>query len=468
MRRVLISALVLAATLTAETPNIVVILADDLGYGDVSAYNPASQAPTPHIDTLARDGVRFTDAHAPAAVCVPTRYGLMTGRYPMRTELPWRTDALINEGRTTLASLLRDAGYSTHMVGKWHLGFEGGHEGPRFANLRGGPVDRGFDSFFGLASSLDQPPYYFIRDRDAVAPPTKDVGASATEGWSRIQGAFWREGKIADGYTHEGVLPRLVGEAEAVIQRHEGTDKPLFLYLALTAPHTPWVPEEEFRGQGAAGLYGEFLTQVDHGVGRILKALEDADMREDTLVIFTSDNGPVWYQADTDRLGHDSTGGLRGMKGDSYEAGHRMPFLVRWPGKAPAGTTRDDTICFTDLLATFAALTETKLPEDSAEDSFNVLASFKGEPGDFPLRPATVYKSGEVIRMGDWKLMTHLGSGGFSEPRRAEPQKNGPTGQLYHLRDDPAESKNLWKHRPDVVSRLTQELERVKSAGRQR
>ena len=184
---------------SAETPNIVLILADDLGYGDVSAYNPSSKAPTPHIDRLAEQGVRFLDAHAPAAVCVPTRYGLLTGRYPLRTELPWRERALIEQGRTTLASLLRDNGYRTAMVGKWHLGFDGGHEGPSFSNLRGGPVDRGFDSFFGLASSLDQPPYFFIRGRAAVEPPSETVEASATPGWSPIQGAFWREGGIAPG-----------------------------------------------------------------------------------------------------------------------------------------------------------------------------------------------------------------------------------------------------------------------------
>lgn len=443
------------------------ILADDLGYGDVSAYNPYSKAPTPHIDSLARDGVRFTDAHAPAAVCVPTRYGLMTGRYPMRTELPWREHALINEGRTTLASLLRGAGYSTHMVGKWHLGFEGGNAGPRFKDLEGGPVDRGFDTFFGLASSLDQPPYYYIRGRDAVAPPTQTVEASASEGWSRIQGAFWREGGIAPGYTHEGVLPTLIAEAEQVIERRD-RGKPMFLYLALTAPHTPWVPAEEFRGEGAAGLYGEFLTQVDAGVGRILEAIDDAGVRDDTLVILTSDNGPVWYDADSQRYGHDATAGLRGMKGDSYEGGHRMPFLVRWPGQAPAGETNDETICFTDLLATFAALVGAEVPDDSGEDSFNVLPAFRGKKGKKPLRPATVYKSGEVIRMGDWKLLTHLGSAGFSEPRRVQPVPGGPTGQLYNLGDDPGERLNLYSERPEVVERLAAELERVKRAGRHR
>ncbi len=455
------------AAANAETPNIVLILADDLGYGDISAYNQRSKAPTPNIDTLARDGIRFTDAHSPASVCVPTRYGLMTGRYPMRTELPWREHALINEGRTTLASLLRPAGYATHMVGKWHLGFEGGNAGPRFTNLRGGPLDRGFDTFFGLASSLDQPPYYFIRGRDAVATPSLSVEASATQGWTRIQGAFWREGGIAPGYTHEGVLPKLVSEAESVIEKRS-RDKPLFLYVALTAPHTPWVPTEEFKGKGAAGLYGEFLTQVDASVGRVLAALDAAGVREDTLVILTSDNGPVWYETDNQRFGHESTGALRGMKGDSYEGGHRVPFLVRWPGNAPAGATSDETICFTDLLATFASLVGADLPSDAGEDSFSVLPAFRGENGAQPLRPASVYKSGEVIRMGDWKLLTHLGSAGFSEPRRVEPVPGGPTGQLFNLRDDIGERHNLWSENPAIVERLSSELERIKAAGRHR
>ena len=456
-----------ACSLAAETPNIVLILADDLGYGDVSAYNPGSKAPTPNIDRLANEGIRFLDAHAPAAVCVPTRYGLMTGRYPMRTELPWRERALINEGRVTLASLLRDNGYRTAMVGKWHLGFDGGHEGPNFSDLRGGPLDRGFESYFGLASSLDQPPYYFIRGRRAVEPPSKDIGASDTNGWSRIQGAFWREGKIAPNYTHQGVLPRLTSEAEAVIEDHDGA-KPLFLYLALTAPHTPWVPLEEFKGRGKAGLYGEFLTQVDASVGRVLDGLDAAGMTEDTIVIFTSDNGPVWYDADDARFGHHAAGALRGMKGDSFEGGHRMPFLVRWPGRAPAGSVSSDPICFTDLLATFADLVGASLPADAGEDSFSALAAFRGEVRDELGRPSTVYKSGEVIRMGRWKLMTHLGSGGFTEPRREQAKPGGPQGQLYDLEMDLAETRNVWLEHPDVVQRLLAELDRIKKSGRSR
>ncbi|MCB1022594.1 MAG: arylsulfatase [Acidobacteria bacterium] len=461
-------ALILLSVLAglAETPNIVVILADDLGYGDVSAYNPESKAPTHNIDRLAADGLRFTDAHAPAALCVPTRYGLMTGRYPMRTELPWREHALIDQGRMTLASLLRGAGYQTAMVGKWHLGFEGGNAGPRFTNMRGGPLDRGFDSYFGLASSLDQPPFYYVRGRDAVEPPTEHVDDSSSPGWSPIQGAFWRAGPIAPHYRHQDVLPKLTEEAEQVIAKRDPA-KPLFLYLAFTAPHTPWLPLDQFKGKGKAGLYGEFLTQVDYSVGRVLDALDKAGMKENTLVVFTSDNGPVWYDSDDERFGHRAAGPLRGMKADSYEGGHRMPFLVRWPGRAPASAVSSQTLCFTDLLATFAELVGAKVPSGSGEDSFSMLAAFQGGRSD--TRTATVYKEdGDVIRMGRWKLITHLGSGGFSEPRKQQPQPGGPTGQLYDLEWDLGETRNLWLERPDVVRQLSAELERIKKAGRSR
>jgi arylsulfatase A-like enzyme len=465
--RYLALALFGSLALSAQKPNIVIILADDLGYGDVSAYNPTSKAPTPNIDRLASEGIRFLDAHAPAAVCVPTRYGLMTGRYPMRTKLPWREQALINEGRTTLASLLRDNGYQTAMIGKWHLGFDGGHEGPNFTDLRGGPVDRGFQSYFGLASSLDQPPFYFIRDRHAVEPPTGHIDASSSPGWSPIQGAFWREGPIAPGYKHRDVLPKLTAEAETVIAQRDKS-KPFFLYLAFTAPHTPWVPLDEFKGKGAAGLYGEFLTQVDASAGRVLAAIDKAGMKDDTLVIFTSDNGPVWYDSDDQRFGHLAAGPLRGMKADSWEGGHRLPFLVRWPGQAPAGAVSSQTICFTDLLATFAEIVGAKLPDDSGEDSFSILSAFRGGKGKPSARTSTVYKNGEVIRMGRWKLITHLGSGGFSEPRREEPAEGGPRGQLYDMEWDIGETRNLWGEKPEIVQKLSAELERVKKAGRSR
>ena len=342
-------------------PHVVIILVDDMGYGDPGCYNPASKIATPHIDSLARDGMRFTDAHAPGPLCHMSRYGLLTGRYPFRTDVkPWRTQPLIAENQTTIASLLKQQGYRTAMVGKWHLGFaEAGYDRP----LRGGPIDVGFDSFFGIRASTDIPPYFYIRGDRAVQPPTKKIAANQSEGWSRIQGAFWRAGLIAPNLELADVLPRFTEEAIAVVkdyaagERTARTQEPLFLYLAYPAPHTPWLPTSEFAGKSKAGMYGDFAEMVDAMVGRVLSTLDEAQMSEETLLILTSDNGPVWYDADVERLGHDSAGGLRGMKADAWEAGHRMPFLVRWPGKVAPGSTSNQTVCFTDLMATLATIT---------------------------------------------------------------------------------------------------------------
>ncbi|MCA8973392.1 MAG: sulfatase-like hydrolase/transferase, partial [Planctomycetes bacterium] len=322
-----------------SAPNVVFILADDMGWGDPAFGRDDACIPTPRLDGLAAAGMRFVDAHSPAALCVPARYGLLTGRYPARKRrLSPDTEAVIAADTPTLPGILRRAGYRTHMVGKWHLGFDHA-AAPDYAALTGGPLDRGFDGFFGIPASLDIPPYYFIRDRRAVAPPTVDVAASSTPGWSPIQGAFWRDGRMAAGFEHAAVLPGCGDEAVAVIRAHaaRGEDDPLFLYLALPAPHTPWLPHEEFEGRSQAGLYGDFVAEVDAVVGRVLDALEAAGMRDDTLVLFSSDNGPVWYQHDTDRYGHSATGPFRGMKADSFEGGHRVPFVARWPGHVAAG-----------------------------------------------------------------------------------------------------------------------------------
>lgn len=299
----------------ARHPHLVVILADDMGYGDPGCYNPASKIPTPHIDRLAAEGMRFTDAHAPGPLCHPSRYGLMTGRYPFRTDVSrWPTRPLIEEKQVTLPSMLRDAGYATAMVGKWHLGFA--EDG--YANrLPGGPVDRGFDSYFGIRASTDIPPYFYIRGDRAVTPPTGRIEANASAGWSPIQGAFWRAGGIAPDLTLSDVLPRFTDEAIAVIENHRDARKPLMLYLAYPAPHTPWLPAPRFQGKSGAGLYGDFVMMVDHEIGRVLAALESAQMLGTTLIVFASDNGPTWYPADTARFGHDSAGGFRGMKADA-------------------------------------------------------------------------------------------------------------------------------------------------------
>lgn len=449
----------------AETPNVLLILADDMGYGDPRCCSADSQCVTPHIDQLAAEGRMFTDVHAAGGVCVPSRYGLMTGRYPFRARMDWRREGVIDAGRETLASLLGHAGYATAMVGKWHLGFDSGPDYDFAAPLRGGPVDRGFDSYFGLPHSLDITPYYYIRDRRALAAPTLQTEASASASWSPIQGAFWRAGGMAPGFRHAEVLDRLADEAVSYLEsRPAKPDEPFFLYVALTAPHTPWLPAELFRGVGGAGLYSEFVAHVDDVVGRILAALDEGELKDDTLVIFSSDNGPVWYDADEERFGHHAAGPFRGMKGDAWEGGHRVPFLVRWPDRAPVGSTCDQTLGFVDLLATFAALVDTNLADDAGEDSVNMLPAFTGETSE-PLRESLVlHHSGSAIRRGPWKLINHLGSGGFSEPRRSDPQPGGPRGQLYNLADDPGETTNLWLEHPELVDELTADLGRIREA----
>ncbi len=446
----------------AAVPNIVLILVDDMGYGDPGCYNPQSKIPTPNIDALAADGLRFTDAHAPGPLCHMSRYGLMTGRYPFRTDVNrWPTHPLIEDGETTVPSLLSDAGYATAMVGKWHLGFrEDGYENP----LPGGPVDRGFDSFFGIRASTDIPPYFYIRGDRAVAPPTGHIDANNTEGWSPIQGKFWREGGIAPGLKLEEVTPRFTDEAIAVIGKRDKA-KPLFLYLAYPSPHTPWLPTDAFVGKSKAGLYGDFMMMVDAEIGRVLDALVKAGISDDTLVIFTSDNGPVWYDKDIERFAHDSVGGLRGMKADAWEGGHRMPFIARWPGTIKAATTTGHTITFTDILATCAELTGQPLAPDAGPDSFSFLPVLKG--AESAPRPPAVMRSGRghmTIRSGDWKLIDRPGSGGFS-PKEGEP---GKTGQLYNLAQDPAETTNRYADEPEIVARLKAEMKRIVDAGRSR
>lgn len=451
-----------------RAPNVVLILADDLGYGDLGCYNPDSKIPTPEIDSIAAAGMRFTDAHAAGPLCHPSRYGLMTGQYPFRIDVSrWPTQPLIGEGRMTVASLLRDRGYRTAMVGKWHLGFE---ERGYDKELRGGPVDRGFNSFFGMRASTDIPPYFYIRDRRAVAEPTDRIEANASDGWSPIQGAFWREGGIAPGLELEDVLPRFTEEAVSVIETSAKDSRPFFLYLAYTGPHTPWLPAETHRGKSGAGMYGDFTMMIDAEVGKVMAALERVGEVKNTMVILASDNGPVWYAKDVDRFGHDSAGGLRGMKGDAWEAGHRMPFLVRWPGRVKPGSVSGQTIGFTDLLATFAELHGVSLGKGDGPDSFSFLPVLDGrQPEKERVRPPLVMQTGSgvmMIRDGDWKYIDHPGSGGFS--KSPKPAKGDPRSQLYNLRQDPSESRNLSEKEPDKAEELKHELSRIVKGSRTR
>jgi arylsulfatase A len=455
---------------TSARPNIIFIMADDMGYGDPGCYNPGSKTPTPNIDRLANQGMRFTNAHSPGAVCVPARYGLLTGRYPFRTDLGKQNrTSLIEPNRLTIGSLLQKHGYKTGCIGKWHLGFDDFDKHEYSKPMKGGPFDRGFDYFFGMHASLDIPPYYYIENDRCVEAPTEDIEASHSEGVSPIQGAFWRAGKIAPGFKHDEVLPLFTEKAVAFIKDGQTSQAPFFLYFALAAPHTPWLPNDEFKGKSESGEYGDYVAQVDGSVGRILDTLGRLGMEDNTLLFFTSDNGPVWSERDVQRYDHRSTHYLKGMKGDAWEGGHRMPFIARWPGKIAGNSVCHENICFTDMLATFAALMGDTLPENSGEDSFNILPALVKDTYKKPVREAIVIEN-RVIIEGDWKLIFGSGKGGISRryfKRQAdESEKTAQKGELYNLKDDPSEDKNLYGERPDLVQHLTELMEKYRLEGR--
>jgi arylsulfatase A len=469
----LVVASIRAADPVRRSPNIVVLLADDLGYGDLTCYNKDAKIPTPNLDRLAARSMRFTDAHTPSAVCTPTRYGLLTGRYCWRSSLKrgvlnGYSPALIEPKRLTVPSLLKQHGYVTAGFGKWHLGLGEAAKTDFSKPLKPGPLSVGFDSFFGIPASLDMPPYVFIDNESVLEAPTQTIANSAM----RRKGGdgYWRGGAIAPHFKHIDVLPTITDRAAAFVAK-QTAEKPFFLYLALTGPHTPWMPTEEFRGKSQAGYYGDFVAQVDASVGRIIKALDDAKLSDNTLLIFTSDNGAHWLPEDIEKWGHRANDGWRGQKADLWDGGHRVPFLVRWPGHVAPAVTSKELICLTDVLATVAAVVDAKLPDDAGEDSYNLLPVLRGDKLDRPIREAVVHHSGDgsfAIRRGPWKLATALGSHGFSVPHDIKPKPGEAKGQLYNLDDDPREQNNLWLKKPETVAQLTALLDKYKSEGRSR
>jgi arylsulfatase A len=469
----LVMAMAGLATVAAQPrrPNIVVILADDMGWGDPGCYNAQSKTPTPNIDRLAAQGMRFTDAHSPSSVCTPTRYGLLTGRYAWRTRLKSGVlqgydPLLLEPGRMTIASILKARGYHTGAVGKWHLGF-GNQKPVNYAQpLVPGPNAVGFDYFFGIPASLDFTPYVYVENEKATALPTATVADSKHQ---RDGGTgFWRGGEAALGFKHDETLEVLTGKAEAFIQK-QSQAQPFFLYFPLTAPHTPWLPTGEFRGKSRAGDYGDFVVQTDATVGRVLKALEAAKLDDNTLVIFTSDNGAHWLPHEITRYKHQANGQWRGQKADIWDGGHRVPFIARWPGKIKAKSVSNELICLTDLMATMASVAGTELPENAAEDSYSILPALLGRKQKQQIREAIVHHSVDgtfAIRQGEWKLALGLGSRGFSEPKAIDPVPGAAAGQLYNLKADPSETNNLWLQKPEIVARLTALLEKYQRDGR--
>lgn len=461
----------------SKKPNIVFIMADDMGYGDLGCYNKNSKIPTPNMDALATEGIRFTDAHSPSAVCTPTRYGVLTGRYCWRSRLKkgvlgGYSPALIESGRMTVASLLKQHGYATACIGKWHLGLGNNKKTDFDKPLVPGPNAVGFDYFYGISASLDMTPYCYIENDRPTKRPTLTVkeGKSTEDGW-------WRAGAIAPGFKHVEVLPKLTEKAVEYIDNHaaQSPDTPLFMYFPLPAPHCPIAPADFVKGRSEAGGYGDFVFEVDWTVGQVVKALDRNGLADNTLIIITSDNGsPGRTKAKRDPYsiielyGHYPNGKLRGIKADVWDGGHREPFIARWPGKIPAGTTDDELVCLTDLMATCAAIVGDKLPRNAGEDSYDILPALLGQKRAEPIREAIVHHSLSgifCIRQGKWKLILGRGSGGFSSPRSYKPKQGEPEGQLYNMQDDRAESKNLWSEHPEIVEHLTNLLEKYKQQG---
>jgi len=478
----------------ASRPNIIYILADDMGFGDLGVNNPDSKIPTPNLDTLAAEGMRFTDAHSPASVCTPTRYGILTGEYAWRSKrlksgvLRGYGHAMIETGRMTVASLLKDAGYETGIVGKWHLGLDwqikpayqeqfdallpdpDGHmvvkeTDPAWIDFaqppKGGPLTLGFDYSYILPASLDMPPYAYLENDVLVEMPTEWVeGNDLDTGFTE---AFWRAGHKAPGFIFDQVLPTIVSKSISFIENKAVGEKPYFLYVPLTGPHTPWLPTEAFENKSNAGNYGDFVNMIDDAVGRILGAVEASGQEGSTLVIFTSDNGPFWQPRHIAEYGHRAAGVYRGMKADIFEGGHRIPFVVKWPDQVLKNSVTDHLTAQTNLLATLAEIVGVAIPAGAAKDSVSILPVLLGNGRSGEIEDEVVVHQSSrnllAIREGDWKFVDGLGSGGFTQPRFVEPTPGEPAGQLYNLARDPAETRNLYLEHPEIVTRLKRLLE---------
>lgn len=485
-----------ATDIAADPPNILFILADDMGYGDIRYLNAESKIPTPNIDRIGREGKYFSDAHSPSSICTPTRYGIHTGRYCWRTRVTnsvtWGySRPLIEPDRITIASLLKQVGYHTACFGKWHLGMDmmtrdGNGLAERDsvvdqrayradidwrAPIRNGPLSTGFDEFYGISASLDMHPYIWIHDNHFVGECTteQDLLFNTRDTMPNDHGK--NLGPSHADFVAEDVQGEITRKTVDFISR-QSHETPFFACMALAAPHIPIVPSKAYQGLSELGPYGDFCIQVDDDIGRVLGALEEKGLAESTLVVFTSDNGCAPYIGvdEMNRLGHYPSYVYRGYKADIYEGGHRIPFLARWPKAIKPGSTSDEIICLTDLLATIAAITGQVLPAQAGEDSYNILSALLGYPGDKPIREATIVQSatgGFSVRQGRWKLELLPSSGGYYRLRPEQVKAQGlPPVQLYDLQTDIKESNNVQNEHPQVVTHLRGLLERYRATGR--
>jgi len=468
-----------------ELPNIIIILADDMGYGDIQAFNANSSIPTPNLNKLSEEGIMLTDAHSPSSICTPTRYGLLTGRYCWRTSLKRGVlkgydPPLIEDDRITMADYLKEIGYNTGIVGKWHLGlgFQKTQSGNNENNigfdltkpLESSPNNYGFDYSFVLPASLDFEPYVYVRNYNVIDTEFDSVPTTKFP-------HFWREGIRSKSLEFDQVLDDLLVEAKSYIKRSSASKKPFFLYFPLTAPHKPVIPTEKFIGTSGKGLYGDFICQIDWTTGEVLKLLEDLGIEDNTLVIFTSDNGSPMYSIHpsvgpdhvTDETlafynasNHRANGKLRGIKGDAYEGGHRVPFILRWPVRLAGNKKLDETICLTDIYETILEATGGVKVEGNAEDSYSFFPILTGEKQHVK-RPPVIHHSGGkgmfAIRKGNWKMIFGNGSGARTKPVGVP---FGKPYQLYDLNVDLAESNNLIGRNSEVARQLENDLKALK------
>ena len=468
-------------------PNIIYILADDLGYGDLSVYNKASKIKTPHLDQMAKEGIRFMDMHTTSSVCTPTRYSILTGEYAWRTALKkgvlWSYGPLmIPNEKETVSRLLQRNHYQTAVVGKWHLGLDWQlktpyHENQVIKNDWGlitdykkeiidfsrnptqGPTQVGFDYSYILPASLDIPPYVYLENEKFTQPVYTHTQGSNLQGDKDYD--FWRPGPMAQGFDFYKVLPNFINKAKAFIDKAQKKEAPFFLYLPLAAPHTPWVPMAKDLQKSNAGVYGAFVQMIDDQIGQLLRYLDDQGLAQETLVVFTSDNGPYWKPHHIDKYGHKAAAHFRGMKGDIYEAGHRVPFIVRWPGRVSPNSIVNGAHSLADFYATVADLLG---HPSKALDSFSLMDQLCNSDTKPDINPVIHHSSAGhfAIRYGDWKMIEKRGSGGFTPPSKLLTPPGETPERLFNLKQDPSESVDLSQKFPNQLQKMKQKLDSIK------
>ena len=478
-----------------KLPNIIYILTDDLGYGDVSIYNAEGKIKTPNIDRLAKQGMRFTDAHTTSGVCTPSRYSILTGVYPWRSRLPvgvlhGYSRTLIEKDQPTVATLLKSHAYTTGVVGKWHLGLDWVPNArskdsveKQISNNKlygissdmnpdqidfsappiNGPRTQGFDYSYILPASLDMPPYCYLENDALTEMPIGYTPGSKLE--SGYTGPFWRAGLMSPSFDFKEVLPHFTSKAISFIKNQSAAANPFFLYFPMPAPHTPWLPTAGFIGRSNAGEYGDFVQMVDDAVGKLLQSIDSLGISENTMIVFTSDNGPYWRDNFVKQFSHHAAGQFRGMKGDAFEGGHRVPLIIRYPKKVKAGTVSNVTTSLANFMATCSDLVGENADKFKTGDSYSILPNLESKvTKSAEQQPIVVISSKGLfaIRKGPWKLITGLGSGGFTDPSVVKSKPGEAIGQLYNLEEDIHEDNNLYQQYPEKVKELSALLATIK------